>query len=172
MHTPRHVRSGKAAAPPIPMVNFENGVAGYREPTDGSSTSTSLASSPTEAAYLTYNSDVEGTTRRSALTKVPSFLRCLPSPLMELYETSASRVKSPQPARQHQIKPLFERLQTAPIRLLHQAVPKYTRRVLMLCGYYILWLSMFILIIHKSTTTGGIGSYGPPVRLSCVSRLW
>jgi hypothetical protein len=152
----------------FPMVNLENGVARCDSPTQSSSTSSSPVLSPTEIAYLTRTDRLEGLPPPSK----PAKNLCLPWRLIELCETFASWMKGPQLPRQCHIKPIFERLQTAPTRLLYRISPKYPGGALMLCGYCILWLLLFVVTVHRSNTNGDIGRYAPPVRLSCISRLW
>lgn len=161
----------ETANPTFPMVNLENGVAKCNSPTQSSSASSSPVLSPTETAYLTHTDHVEGLPPHSKSAKNSSLLQCLPWPSIEPCETFAAWVKGPQLPRQCQIKPIFERLQTAPTRLLYRISPKYPG-VLMLCGYCILWLLLFVVTVHRSNTTGEIGRYAPPIRLSCISRLW
>jgi hypothetical protein len=169
----KHRRYADKASPGFPMVNLENGGVGYKAAADSSSTSTSSVSSPTEAAHLTHTNDLGRIPTPSHSPEVVATLRHLvPRRLTQICKQFASWMKGPQPARPYKIKPIFETVQTAPTRLLDRRVPQHHHRLWILAGYYILWLLLVVIVLHKSTSTGEIGKLGPPLRLSCISRLW
>ncbi len=169
----RHTRADRGLLPGLPMVDLEHSDTGYKPAVENSSASTSPASSPTETAYLTHTNDLGGTPNPSQSPKALAFLRyLLPPRLRQLCSTSSSWIKGPQPPRPYKIKPIFERAQTAPMRLLHRWVPQRHQRVLLLASYFVLWLLCLIVALHTSASKPEIGGYGPPIRLSCISRLW
>jgi hypothetical protein len=169
----KHRRSADKATPGFPMVDLENGSVGYKAAGDSSSTSTPSASSPTEAAHLTHTNEPGGIPTPSYSPEgLATLRRLVPRRLTQICKQFASWMKGPQPARPYKIKPIFEIVQTAPTRLLDRRVPQHQHRLWILAGYYILWLLLLVIVLRKSTSTGKIGELGPPLRLSCISRLW
>jgi hypothetical protein len=81
-------------------------------------------------------------------------------------------VKGPVPPRPYRIKPIFETVHTAPKRLLNLWAPEHHHKICIVAAFYIPWLLSFIGILHTSHSPQDLDDYGPPVRLSCVSRLW
>lgn len=98
-----------------------------------------------------------------------AFVRSLP--IIRIWEKFALWMKGPQPPRRYHIKPICGLVQTAPTRLLARRFSPL-HRAWLLAAYYLLWVLLFVLGLHKYTSIGPIGRYGPPVRLSCISRLW
>jgi hypothetical protein len=155
------------------MADLEIGSPRYDLGRETSSTSTSCASSPIETVPLTPLSDVERRIQNLFVSfDAPFLLQCLPPPVILFYQRSASWVKGPVPPRPYRIKPIFERVQTAPKRLLDLWAPKHHHKIWIVAAFYMLWLLSFIGLLHTSHSPQDMGRYGPPVRLSCTSRLW
>ena len=166
-------RLAEEATPGFPMIDLENGETGHKPAFETSSTNSSSASSPTEAAYLTHTHDFVRAQTPSPSFHALAFLRRRTSPrLILLYENSASWVKGPRPSRVHKITPIFPQVQAAPLKLLDRWVPQYYQKSWLLIGYYILWLLLFVIILYRSASRDEVSQLGPPVKLSCISRLW
>ena len=164
-------RSDIEAIPPYPMADLEEGSSGHFSAAHSSSASTS-PSSPDETAHHTYPNNFGSVQKSLIAAKFSKLLPTLPAPLVRLFGRLALWIKGPQPPRQYKIKPFLERYQTIPVRLLDQWITQYHQKVWLLAGHHIFWLALFVVILRKSTSTGDVGGYGPPVRLSCTSRLW
>jgi hypothetical protein len=70
----------------------------------------------------------------------------------------------------HRINPIFERIQTLPVRLLAR-LPRWTRVCIYAIGC-ILWIVLFGVIITNYSLPTNFAGFGKPVGLSCVSSLW
>jgi hypothetical protein len=81
-------------------------------------------------------------------------------------------VKGPNPPRSYKIEPYFSRIQTAPIRLLEKRLTRTSSKIWSFLFFVFFWILVFASILYKSVGSADIPGYGPPVRLSCVSRLW
>ncbi|PGH21305.1 hypothetical protein AJ80_03355 [Polytolypa hystricis UAMH7299] len=98
--------------------------------------------------------------------------RILPSSIQRLVDKTAEWVQGPTPPRPFHITGIFESIQTAPSRLLQALVPKWRHQVCLAIAFYLLWLLLFVAILSRSGAPADIGGHGPPVKLSCTSRLW
>jgi phosphatidylserine synthase len=70
----------------------------------------------------------------------------------------------------HRIDPIFERIQTLPVRLLAR-LPRWMR----VCIYAIacvVWTVLFGVIITNYSLPTNFAGFGSPVGLSCVASLW
>ncbi|KAF2109117.1 hypothetical protein BDV96DRAFT_503311 [Lophiotrema nucula] len=103
---------------------------------------------------------------RAAHQKLPS----IPTPVAHRWRQVTAWIKGPQPPQKYAIKPLFEAIQAAPIRLLSH-LPRYIRLALFVCAFA-LWVAIFVTILSKDSLPSNIGGFGAPVRLSCIARLW
>jgi hypothetical protein len=81
-------------------------------------------------------------------------------------------LRGPDPPHKHRIKPFFESLQTAPIRVLKRLLPTTKSKVLALIAFHALWALIFLTVLNWSVVGPEIPGYGMPNRLSCGSRLW
>lgn len=80
--------------------------------------------------------------------------------------------RGPDPPRKHRIRPIFEGLQTAPIRVVKQLFPSLRSKLIALIVFHALWAAMFLTILNWSVVGPEIPDYGMPNRLSCGARLW
>ena len=76
------------------------------------------------------------------------------------------------PPRKHRIRPVFEGLQTAPIRVVERLFPSLRSKVIALIAFHALWAAIFLTILNWSVVGPEIPGYGMPNRLSCGARLW
>lgn len=173
MVSSQHVHSAKDATHQFLMTDLENGGPGYKPTATFPNLSDSSASSPIENDYLTHT-DIPG---RIPLTfpcpQAPGFLRyLLPLSFIQSCEKCVLWLKGPQPPRQFKIRPIYSRIQKVPIRVLNKWVTTDYQRFWVLLCFYVLWMLLFVTIIHGPAARDGIDTEGPPVKLSCISRLW
>lgn len=83
-----------------------------------------------------------------------------------------SFLRGPDPPRKHRIRPIFEGLQTAPIRVVKRLFPSLRLKVIALIAFHALWAAIFLTILNWSAVGPEIPGYGMPNRLSCGARLW
>jgi hypothetical protein len=94
----------------------------------------------------------------------------LPAPIARWSRTSVGWIKGPEPPMRHRIDPIFERIQTLPVRLLAR-LPRWMR----VCIYAIacvVWTVLFGVIITNYSLPTNFAGFGSPVGLSCVASLW
>ncbi|KAF2683460.1 hypothetical protein K458DRAFT_305534 [Lentithecium fluviatile CBS 122367] len=94
----------------------------------------------------------------------------IPPPLSRAGYKVAQWVRGPQPPKEYRIKPLFESVQTFPIRLLGR-LPRLARICVYICAF-MLWIIVFGVLLRKFGLPNDFVGFGTPVRLSCVARLW
>jgi hypothetical protein len=167
-----HDTGTQRTASSYPMIDLENGAPRHSPSSDGSAAGTSELTSPAEP---TRRSPVDNFEEHPFLVHSPkqfSSFEHLPMPMGKVLRAFSTWLKGPQPPRPYHIEPFFGRVQTAPTKLFAVYIPKIRHRIWILMAFYTIWLSVFIFILHKSTSTGEIGGYGSPVRLSCISRFW
>jgi hypothetical protein len=94
-------------------------------------------------------------------------------------ETSSDRLgwfssflRGPDPPRKHRIRPIFESVQTAPIRVVKRLFPSLRSQAIALVSFHALWAAIFLTILNWSVVGPEIPGYGMPNRLSCGARLW
>ncbi|ORY11250.1 hypothetical protein BCR34DRAFT_330436 [Clohesyomyces aquaticus] len=78
--------------------------------------------------------------------------------------------QGPEPHTTYCIRPIFERVQTVPLRLLHR-LPKAARAGVLLVTFG-LWVALFVVVISRFSLPKDIAGFGAPVRLACTARLW
>jgi hypothetical protein len=166
MASSQHGHSAKDATRQYFMTGVEDGGPKYKPATTYPDVGDSSASSPVESDCLTH-------TEILGRIPPPASLRYLLSlSFIQSCEKCALWLKGPQPPRQFKIRPIYSRFQKVPIRLPSRWVANYYQRLWVLLGFYVLWILLFIIIIHGPASGDGFGTEGPPVKLSCISRLW
>lgn len=83
-----------------------------------------------------------------------------------------SFLRGPEPPRKHRIKPIFEGVQTAPIRVSERLFPSLRSKVIALIAFHALWAAIFLTILNWSVVGPEIPGHGMPNRISCGARLW
>ncbi|KAF2023059.1 hypothetical protein EK21DRAFT_119127 [Setomelanomma holmii] len=96
----------------------------------------------------------------------------IPTRLQRAWDEVVIWVKGPQPPRPWRIHPFFPKIQTAPIRFIHNYFPKRKHEILLLIFFYGCWLLSFGLVLHRSAFAADIPGYGSPVRIRCTDRFW
>jgi hypothetical protein len=94
----------------------------------------------------------------------------LPAPIVRWNHTLAGWIKGPEPPTRYRINPIFERIQTLPVRLLAR-LPRWIR----VCIYAVacvLWAVLFGVILTNYSLPTNFAGFGAPVPLSCVTNLW
>ncbi|KAF1997981.1 hypothetical protein P154DRAFT_536634 [Amniculicola lignicola CBS 123094] len=94
----------------------------------------------------------------------------MPPPIAHRLRLVGNWTKGPNPPRVYHIRPVFESVQTFPMRILSR-VPK-AARALLLVAAFALWVAVFVAIISDFGLPKDVGGVGRPVRLSCIARLW
>lgn len=94
----------------------------------------------------------------------------MPAPATRYGRKVVEWVKGPQPARPHAIKPVLERFQTFPVKLLGR-LPPWARLVVYAVAF-VLWAVLFAVILTNYSLPTNFAGFGAPVALSCVSNLW
>ncbi|KAH7069442.1 LCCL domain-containing protein [Paraphoma chrysanthemicola] len=94
----------------------------------------------------------------------------LPPRIRRYGRITTTWLAGPQPPRQHRIKPVFERVQTLPARLLGR-LPGWAR-VLVYMSLFVVWGAVFGVVLEKGSLPANIGGWGAPVRVGCVANLW
>jgi hypothetical protein len=114
-------------------------------------------------------------------TPIPRFLqdqgsyrywKWIPVPARRLGKALTTWAKGPDPPQIHVIKALFPSIQEAPIRLLDKYVPKRRHKILLLIGYYFLWIFTFALVMRQSTFATEIEGWGAPGNIGCGNTYW
>lgn len=94
----------------------------------------------------------------------------LPAPIVRYTGKAVEWIRGPQPPKTYRIDPLFENIQTLPIRLLGR-LPKIPRLAILFLAF-VIWVVVFGVIISGRGLPADIGGFGRPVRLACTTRLW
>lgn len=94
----------------------------------------------------------------------------LPASVARVSQKIIDWVKGPLPLTKHVIKPLFEKVQTFPVRMLRR-LPSWARAGLY-GGGCILWVVLFAVVLTQNSLPNDIAGYGAPTELSCVANLW
>lgn len=89
-----------------------------------------------------------------------------------LWRASVKWCNGPDPPRPWKIRPLFEPVQTAPIRLLDTLCPKPVYKFWLLLAFYTTWFLVFSLVLWKSAFTADVPGFGTPVNIGCGARFW
>lgn len=154
-----------AAAGPYALKDLESGSDSYVDVRQGD------AGAGHDETDLTDSSDSEeGLLRQGRRPRRRS------PPQIESFTSSKRRrcnaLYGPRAPRQFRIVPVFEKLQTAPIRLVDRVLPVRKHRWAALILLHLLWAAIFLTILHRSVVGPEVGEYGTPVRVSCRERLW
>ena len=80
-------------------------------------------------------------------------------------------MRGPDPPRIYRIRS-SEWLQGVSSRLIDKHLSSRRRKVFALTLVYLLWAVVFLLLLRASVTGDFHSGDGPPLRLSCTSRLW
>lgn len=94
----------------------------------------------------------------------------IPPPVAKRGRAVGNWIKGPQPPRTYRMKPFFEKVQTFPIKIVSR-LPRWLRFLVLLVAV-LLWAIIFGVILSNFGLPEDIGGFGPPLRLSCVTRLW
>jgi hypothetical protein len=94
----------------------------------------------------------------------------VPAPVTRWSRKVVDWTKGPELARTYRITPLFERIQTFPVRILGR-LPQWLR-VCIYSAALILWIVLFAVILTKFSMPSDIAGFGKPLGLSCVTNLW
>ncbi|KUI70466.1 hypothetical protein VM1G_05858 [Cytospora mali] len=120
-----------------------------------------LRASTDEEAHMlpSHNFDVEDPT---------SYKSNFPDPSLK----GTNRLWGPQPPRIQAIKPIFPKLQKAPIRLLHHTCPTARSKRLLFFMFIIIWALVFTIPLAMSSlpTIDDAGKH--VVNLDCIDTLW
>ncbi len=96
----------------------------------------------------------------------------IPPRLLRTWKFVVTWIKGPQPPRPWKIRPLFPKIQTAPIRFINNYFPKRKHKVFLLIFFYSCWALTFGLVLHRSAFAADIPGFGTPVQLRCTDRFW
>jgi len=80
--------------------------------------------------------------------------------------------KGPDPPRPWSIDPIFESVQTTPIRLIDSLCPKPIYKFWLLIAFYATWILVFSLMLRKSAFAADVPGFGAPVNIGCGARFW
>jgi hypothetical protein len=94
----------------------------------------------------------------------------LPAPVARYSRVVVNWIRGPEPPRAHHINPLFERIQTFPVRQLAR-LPRWARGCVWIVAF-VIWAVLFAVILINYSLPSNIGGFGAPVTLSCVTNLW
>ena len=98
--------------------------------------------------------------------------RNLPARLTRAWRATVRWTKGPQPPRPWKITPFFEDVQTYPIWIRDQFLPKKIHKIAALAFLYFCWLLTFTLVLKKSAFAADIEGYGSPNTISCYGKFW
>ncbi|KAH8592863.1 hypothetical protein B0O99DRAFT_234110 [Bisporella sp. PMI_857] len=99
-------------------------------------------------------------------------MKWVPIPIRRVTKAAMKWAKGPDPPHTYSIKPLFPIIQEAPTRLLDEYVPKFRHRLLLVTGYYFLWILTFALIMRRGTVATEIEGWGTPGNIGCGNTYW
>ena len=108
----------------------------------------------------------------SPLLQKPFLQKYIPPKVQRAWRTTVKWCKGPDPPRPWSIVPLFESVQTAPIRLLDSLFPKRIHKFWLLVAFYAAWLLVFSLVLRKSAFAADVPGHGAPVNIGCGARFW
>jgi hypothetical protein len=94
----------------------------------------------------------------------------LPPAVVRWNSKAVNWIKGPSTPQKHTIKPIFESVQTFPVRLLAR-LPRWLRTAIYL-AFFVLWAVLFAVILTNYSLPTNLAGYGKPVGLSCVTNLW
>lgn len=96
----------------------------------------------------------------------------VPLPLRKAGRSTVKWLKGPQPPKELLFKPLFPRIQEAPVRLLDRFFPKRRHKITLLLALYFSWFLSWSLVLRHSVSAGHIEGYGSPNPISCSASYW
>lgn len=96
----------------------------------------------------------------------------VPLPVRKAARATAVWVKGPDPPCHLTIKPLFPRIQEAPIKLLGRFAPKQRHRIFLLFFVYCVWFLVWALMVRHNSTDGYIQGFGKPSHIWCGATFW
>ncbi len=99
-------------------------------------------------------------------------MKWVPVPIRRVGKALVRWAKGPDPPHIHTIKPLLPWIQEVPIRLLDRYFPKRKHRILLLIGYYFLWIMTFALVMRQSSFATEIEGWGAPGNIGCGNTYW
>lgn len=99
-------------------------------------------------------------------------MRWVPVPIRRVSRAIATWSRGPDPPHRYTITPIFPTIQTAPLRVLDQFVPKIRHRILLLVTFYLFWVLTFAMVFQKSTFATEIEGYGSPSEIGCGTTYW
>ena len=98
--------------------------------------------------------------------------RYIPPRVKRAWRASVKWCNGPDPPRPWKIQPVFEHVQTAPIRLLDALCPKAVYKFWLLMAFYATWLLVFGLVLWRSAFAADVPGFGAPVNIGCGARFW
>ena len=98
--------------------------------------------------------------------------RYIPPRVQKALRATVNWTKGPDPPRPWRITPIFEEVQTAPLRLRDQLFPKPVHKLWLLIAFLGCWLLVFSIVLWKSSFAADVPGYGPPANIGCQSRFW
>jgi hypothetical protein len=153
---------------------------GRRDQITGTTPSASTSFAPDEprskavTPTLRRSLEVEDTEPRQHTHQVSRVWRGLeaklPAPVARWNRKSVAWIKGPEPPIRHRINPIFERIQTLPVRLLAR-LPRWIRACIYAVGC-VLWAVLFGVILTNYSLPTNFAGFGSPRALSCVANLW
>ena len=99
-------------------------------------------------------------------------VRHLPPRARKAWEATVKWTAGPQPPRIWQVQPIFESVQTAPIRALDKLFPKTRHKFCLLVAYLALWFFVFSAVLRRSAFDADVPGYGAPSNIGCGARFW
>lgn len=160
------------------MVDLEHGTSSKIDSRDAGdrnsdSESYSIGSIPRNETHVPVDYDesdnllpTEETSPRVTIPETPADL--IPLAL----DAIAKWAKGPQPPRPYKIVPYFPRIQTSPIRFLEKRLSTRSSKFWTFLIFVSFWIIVFASILYISVVSADIPGHGPPITLSCVTKLW
>ncbi|KAL9093649.1 MAG: hypothetical protein Q9159_000178 [Coniocarpon cinnabarinum] len=140
----------------------------YRDESSSSSP-TSETNSPASAGAPEYRPD-------ASTSPLPRWLQRtkqhVPRPVQSSTSWIVNWAKGPKPPRIWKIRPIFPKLQAAPLTLLDRYAPKRRHRLALLAALYFCFLLVFITVLHHSAFSEEVPGYGSPQTLACTDSFW
>ncbi|KXX83170.1 Vitrin [Madurella mycetomatis] len=96
----------------------------------------------------------------------------VPYPVRRLIKAAVIWSKGPSNPRRFAIKPLFPRVQHAPIVLLDRYLPRKFHRAVVVFVFFGLWILTFALVMRHGLFASEIAEWGRPTSIGCGSTYW
>ncbi|RDW95082.1 hypothetical protein BP5796_00845 [Coleophoma crateriformis] len=100
------------------------------------------------------------------------YWKWIPLPVRRVSKATVKWVKGPNPPRPQRIQPILPWIQEVPILLLDRYLPKQKHRIVLLIGYYFLWILTFAMVMQQSTIATEIEGWGSPANIGCGNTYW